>query len=384
VTWRSSASCIWWGSAGAGPGRGRHDRQENDKKKDEESDDTEAEEDDEGSRMPRCRPSRSAPPSSPSASAAPSIFALPAAANNVAQAAELAFNTDLTVEQASKVLGTAPKAGKDRLDRAMAGRSPNLGTDRAAETPTTRPRRRRLGSGRRERQPRTRPPQVTHRLPAETSRPATSSPTVRRRPNMRDIMTTYTEDLHAGAFIASEAEGTRSRDAITVLSGQNLKAGAVLGKVAHGTASSAAFAGNTGNGVMGAVTLGANVKPGVYKLVILDPVTNAGSFEVEGPDGILVGPARLRPRSMPAASASRSPMARPTSSPVMVSTSPSRPVPASTRPMTTLQRMAAKSPPASCSMPSMRPAPTSRAWRSLAPPRSRRPSWSGAPARTPR
>jgi len=63
-----------------------------------------------------------------------SIFALPEAANNVGQAAELAFNTDLTVEQASKVLGTAPKAGKDRLDRAMATRSPNLGTDRAAET----------------------------------------------------------------------------------------------------------------------------------------------------------------------------------------------------------------------------------------------------------
>jgi hypothetical protein len=63
-----------------------------------------------------------------------SIFALPAAANNVAQAAELAFNTDLSVEQASKVLGTAPKAGKDRLDLAMTGRSPNLGTDRAAET----------------------------------------------------------------------------------------------------------------------------------------------------------------------------------------------------------------------------------------------------------
>jgi hypothetical protein len=63
-----------------------------------------------------------------------SIFALPAAANNVGQAAELAFNTDLTVEQASKVLGTAPKAGKDRLGRVMEGRSPNLGTDRAAES----------------------------------------------------------------------------------------------------------------------------------------------------------------------------------------------------------------------------------------------------------
>jgi hypothetical protein len=64
-----------------------------------------------------------------------SIFALPEAANNVGQAAELAFNTDLTVEQAAKVLGTAPKASKDdRLSRAMANRSPQIGTDRAAET----------------------------------------------------------------------------------------------------------------------------------------------------------------------------------------------------------------------------------------------------------
>src|SRR5689334_16905748 len=106
-------------------------------------------------------------------------------------------------------------------------------------------------------------------------------------------MTVYTEDLHAGAFIASEGPGTRSRDAITVLSGQNLKVGAVLGKVAHGTASSAAFAGNTGNGVLGAVTLGANVKAGVYKLIILDPVTNAGAFQVEGPDGIVVATGKV-------------------------------------------------------------------------------------------
>jgi hypothetical protein len=110
---------------------------------------------------------------------------------------------------------------------------------------------------------------------------------------MRDIMTTYTEDLHAGAFIASEGPGTRSRDSIVVVSGQNLKAGAVLGKVAHGTASSAAFAGNTGNGVLGAVTLGANVKSGVYKLVVLDPIANAGAFQVEGPDGIVIGTGKV-------------------------------------------------------------------------------------------
>lgn len=44
-------------------------------------------------------------------------------------------------------------------------------------------------------------------------------------------MTTFTEDLHAGAFIVSEGNGCVSRDRITVVSGQNLKAGAVLGKI---------------------------------------------------------------------------------------------------------------------------------------------------------
>ena len=41
-------------------------------------------------------------------------------------------------------------------------------------------------------------------------------------------MTTKTEGLHAGGFIASEANVTRSRATATVLSGQNLKAGEVV------------------------------------------------------------------------------------------------------------------------------------------------------------
>lgn len=44
-------------------------------------------------------------------------------------------------------------------------------------------------------------------------------------------MTTLTETGHAGGFILSEANGSRSRDVITVVSGQNLKAGAVLGRI---------------------------------------------------------------------------------------------------------------------------------------------------------
>lgn len=44
-------------------------------------------------------------------------------------------------------------------------------------------------------------------------------------------MTSFTEKGHAGGFILSEANGQRSREQITVLSGEVLEAGAVLGKI---------------------------------------------------------------------------------------------------------------------------------------------------------
>ena len=44
-------------------------------------------------------------------------------------------------------------------------------------------------------------------------------------------MTELTEGRHVGEFIFSEANGTRSREEITVVSGQNLKCGDVVGKI---------------------------------------------------------------------------------------------------------------------------------------------------------
>lgn len=44
-------------------------------------------------------------------------------------------------------------------------------------------------------------------------------------------MTTLNESNHAAEYLVSEASGTRSREAITVISGQNLAAGTVLGKI---------------------------------------------------------------------------------------------------------------------------------------------------------
>lgn len=46
-------------------------------------------------------------------------------------------------------------------------------------------------------------------------------------------MTTFTETLHDGGFLVSEANGTRSREQITVEGGQGvLVAGTVLGQIA--------------------------------------------------------------------------------------------------------------------------------------------------------
>lgn len=47
-------------------------------------------------------------------------------------------------------------------------------------------------------------------------------------------MTTLTEGYHAGEFIVSEANGTRSREVVTIIEGQNLVAGAVLGQITTG------------------------------------------------------------------------------------------------------------------------------------------------------
>lgn len=104
-------------------------------------------------------------------------------------------------------------------------------------------------------------------------------------------MTVLTEGQHTGEFLVTEANGSLSRETVTVLSGQNLKAGHVLGKVAVGTATGAAVSGNTGNGTIGAVSAGATAKAGVYTATCIEPAANGGTFTVEDPDGVNVGTA---------------------------------------------------------------------------------------------
>jgi len=47
-------------------------------------------------------------------------------------------------------------------------------------------------------------------------------------------MTTITEGRHTAEYIVSEANGTRSRDVVTLVAGNNLPAGAVLAKITTG------------------------------------------------------------------------------------------------------------------------------------------------------
>ena len=108
-------------------------------------------------------------------------------------------------------------------------------------------------------------------------------------------MTRLNETKHAAAFLLSEAPGYRSRSRITLANSTaaevTLRAGLVLGAILTGalSAASAPFAGNTGNGAMGAVTVDVGAQQGVWRVVLIEPGSNAGVFLVERPDGTIDG-----------------------------------------------------------------------------------------------
>jgi hypothetical protein len=97
-------------------------------------------------------------------------------------------------------------------------------------------------------------------------------------------VTPLQEIFHPGGFIVSLANGHRSFDQGTILSGSGkVLPGTVLGKVTTGaSATSAALGTNTGNGVFGAVTLTTvPTQPGSYDVAFSD----ATHFTVTAPDG---------------------------------------------------------------------------------------------------
>lgn len=104
-------------------------------------------------------------------------------------------------------------------------------------------------------------------------------------------MTVLTETIHVGEWLISEAPGMYSRDVgtVTVSGSTTWLSGTVLAQLTVGAATAAALAGNTGNGTMGAVTVSKGAVAGVYRVVIVEPGTNIGTFVLEDPAGVTVG-----------------------------------------------------------------------------------------------
>jgi hypothetical protein len=111
-------------------------------------------------------------------------------------------------------------------------------------------------------------------------------------------MPVQTEGKYLGDWLKFEADNHYSRDIVTVLAGsgadRELLTGMVLGRITKGAAASAAVAGNTGNGTITASpAVGQAAKPGVYRVVCIEPAADGGKFAVEDPDGILIGVATV-------------------------------------------------------------------------------------------
>ena len=102
-------------------------------------------------------------------------------------------------------------------------------------------------------------------------------------------MASNTEGKHRAEFVQSLAQGNRSIENVTIKSGQNIQAGEVLGRELTGSATATADAQNTGDGVMGTVTVTDQAKVGTYMLTFLEAATDAGAFMVEDPGGINMG-----------------------------------------------------------------------------------------------
>jgi hypothetical protein len=93
---------------------------------------------------------------------------------------------------------------------------------------------------------------------------------------------------HAGCYLGESAALNLINEEAVLISGSGVvDAGTVLGEIESGTQTVTATAksGNTGNGAIGTVTADAGAPSGTYKLTIIEPATNGGTFRVENPDG---------------------------------------------------------------------------------------------------
>lgn len=97
-----------------------------------------------------------------------------------------------------------------------------------------------------------------------------------------------------GDVVLFEQPSNYSRATATIISGAGvLKPGTVLGKRTKTAVDEEADVGNTGDGVLSAVTLGALAEAGIYTLVCIAAASNAGTFAVITPSGYRLADAKV-------------------------------------------------------------------------------------------
>lgn len=97
-----------------------------------------------------------------------------------------------------------------------------------------------------------------------------------------------------GDVLLFEQPSHYSRATATIISGAGvLKPGTVLGKRTKTAVEAEADEGNTGEGTISAVTLGALAEAGIYELVCIATDTNAGTFAVLTPSGYRLADAEV-------------------------------------------------------------------------------------------
>ena len=104
-------------------------------------------------------------------------------------------------------------------------------------------------------------------------------------------MSIKTEGVHAGEFLLSEANGSRSRANIVVAAGAGIVlAGTLLAAITAANAMvPTADGGNTGNGTIGSIAITSDAVSGNYLLTITEAAAAGGTFDVTGPGGAVIG-----------------------------------------------------------------------------------------------
>lgn len=100
-------------------------------------------------------------------------------------------------------------------------------------------------------------------------------------------MSTLTMAARDGEFLVWDLDPSYNRETINVNTPQDLADGTVLGRIKSGAGAKVS---GTGDGTVGAVTLGPDAEVGIYVLTGLTESANAGTFSVRSPSGAYLPP----------------------------------------------------------------------------------------------